>query len=93
MFWVALGMLPRPQHQGGDAVCRLSPYSRGVSAWIFIMVLSDGFVTGLKAGPACNTFPTMNGHWLPPDLYALHPLWHSFFDSAAQVIPHGGLIL
>jgi cytochrome c oxidase assembly protein subunit 15 len=86
MFRVALGLLsPQPQHPGGSAIRRLSRYSRGVTTLIFIMVLSGGFVAGLKAGLAFNTFPTMNGHWLPPGLYALNPLWHNFFENLATV--------
>ena len=86
IFWVALGLLhPQPQHKGGSAIRRLRHYSLGVSTLIFIMVLSGGFVAGLKAGLAFNTFPTMNGHWVPPGLFALHPLWHNFFENLATV--------
>ncbi len=86
IFWVALGLLsPQPQHKGGSAVQRLRFYSLGVSALIFIMVLSGGFVAGLKAGLAFNTFPTMNGDWLPPGLLALRPMWHNFFENLATV--------
>lgn len=86
LFRVALGLLhPQPQHRGGSAIHRIGLYSLGVSALIFIMVLSGGFVAGLKAGLAFNTFPTMNGHWLPPGLYALHPLWHNFFENLTTV--------
>jgi heme a synthase len=86
ILWVALGLLfPQRQHQGGSAIAGLRRYSLGVSALIFLMVLSGGFVAGLKAGYAFNTFPTMNGHWLPPGLFALHPLWHNFFENLATV--------
>ena len=86
LFWVALGLLfPRPLHSGDRAIRRLRLYSLGVSTLIFIMVLSGGFVAGLKAGLAFNTFPTMNGHWLPPGLLALHPAWHNFFENIATV--------
>ncbi len=86
IFWVALGLLsPQPQHKSGGAIRRIWLYSLGVSTLIFIMVLSGGFVAGLKAGLAFNTFPTMNGHWLPPGLLALNPVWLNFFENLATV--------
>ena len=86
MFWVALGLLnPGPQHAGGKAVATLRRYALGVTALISVMVLSGGFVAGLKAGLAFNTFPTMNGHWIPPGILALTPVWHNFFENLATV--------
>jgi cytochrome c oxidase assembly protein subunit 15 len=86
IFWVALGLLaPRPQHQGGAGVARLRRFSMAVTTLIGVMVLSGGFVAGLKAGYAFNTFPTMNGHWLPPGLLALEPAWRNLFENLATV--------
>jgi len=86
IFRVALGLLaPRPQHHGGDDVAGLRRFALGVAALVFVMVLSGGFVAGLKAGFAFNTFPTMNGHWLPPGLFALQPVWLNFFENLATV--------
>jgi cytochrome c oxidase assembly protein subunit 15 len=44
------------------------------------------FVAGLRAGLLYNTFPTMNGHWLPPELLQYKgPLWKAFFEEPATV--------
>ena len=86
MLWLALGLLfPTPQHKAGTAITRLRRYALGVTTLIFIMVLSGGFVAGLKAGFAYNTFPTMNGQWIPAGLFALRPVWHNFFENLATV--------
>ncbi len=86
IFWVALGLLfPRPPHSVDRAMRRLRLYSLWISTLIFIMVMSGGFVAGLKAGFAFNTFPSMNGHWIPPGILALHPVWHNFFENIATV--------
>jgi hypothetical protein len=34
---------------------------------VFLMALSGGFVAGLRAGHAYNTFPLMNGHFIPQE--------------------------
>lgn len=83
---VALGLLfPVPQYKTSAAITRLGRYSLGITILIFIMVLSGAFVAGLKAGSVYNTFPTMNGHWIPAGLFALDPLWRNFFENLATV--------
>jgi cytochrome c oxidase assembly protein subunit 15 len=49
------------------------------------MVLSGGFVAGIRAGLAYNTFPLMNGHWVPPEIFLLKPWYRNFFDNMATV--------
>jgi cytochrome c oxidase assembly protein subunit 15 len=51
----------------------------------FITILSGGFVAGLKAGHAYNTFPLMDGHWVPEVIFMQHPLWRNFFENIATV--------
>jgi len=49
------------------------------------MSLSGGFVAGIRAGLAYNTFPLMNGHIVPPGMFVLEP-WHlNFFSNMATV--------
>ena len=48
-------------------------------------VLSGGFVAGLKAGHAYNTFPKMGEQWLPPAGWVLQPGWRNLFENIATV--------
>ncbi|MBV6449098.1 COX15/CtaA family protein [Nitrosomonas sp.] len=87
MFWVALGLLS-PQREyspGNDKMRSLRRFSFSLSSLIFIMVLSGGFVAGIRAGLAYNTFPLMNGHIIPPDLFILEPWYRNFFDNMTTV--------
>jgi len=52
---------------------------------VFITILSGGFVAGLKAGLAYNTFPLMDGHWIPQAIFMQQPLWRNFFENIATV--------
>ena len=52
---------------------------------IVLMILSGGFVAGTKAGLAYNTFPTMNGYWVPDGLYAIQPWWLNWFENATTI--------
>ncbi len=90
MFWVALGVLgERESSQSQRGHERLRSLRR-LAAWlallVFVMVLSGGFVAGLHAGLAYNSFPLMHGDFVPPDMFALAPWFSNFFDnpSAAQ---------
>jgi heme a synthase len=63
-----------------------------VAALVFLMALSGGFVAGLRAGHAYNTFPLMNGALVPPEAFMLEPWWSNFLWNVATVqLVHRGL--
>ena len=84
MLWTALGLLrERSDYPRTPAsVRRFALFVLGV---VSVMVLSGGFVAGLRAGLAYNTFPLMNGHVVPPDLFAMSPWWLNFFSNISTV--------
>jgi cytochrome c oxidase assembly protein subunit 15 len=86
MFWVALDLLfprtaysPPAQHRG------LRRAALGLAALVFVTILSGGFVAGLKAGFAYNTFPLMDGHWVPETMWLQSPWWRNLFENIATV--------
>ena len=90
MLWVALDLL-FPRNEGQTPISR-APISRGLRrtgaalvALVFLMILSGGFVAGIHAGHAYNTFPLMNGHVVPPEIFMLSPTWRNFFENMATV--------
>lgn len=87
MFWVALGILsPKADNPDTDEGIRsLYKFSVGLTGLIFIMILSGGFVAGIRAGFAYNTFPLMNGHFMPPEIFMLEPWYRNFFANMATV--------
>jgi cytochrome c oxidase assembly protein subunit 15 len=48
-----------------------------------VTVLLGALVAGLHAGLDYPTFPTMNGQWVPDELFGLSPLWRNFYENAA----------
>ena len=54
-------------------------------ALVFVMVISGGFVAGIRAGFAYNTFPLMNGRVVPSEILLLEPAWKNFFWNMATV--------
>ncbi len=83
MLWTGLGLLhPRAVPPAPTFTRRLGA---GLISLVFLMVLSGALVAGIHAGLAYNTFPLMNGHFAPPELFMLDPLWLNFFSNMATV--------
>jgi cytochrome c oxidase assembly protein subunit 15 len=86
MFWVALTLLDArraPPVDGARPATRTLAFA--VVVLVFVMALSGGFVAGIRAGYAYNTFPLMNGDLVPPEIFVLEPWWRNFFWNMATV--------
>lgn len=86
MLWIALGVLmPRARAVTDPALRGVRRGSALVVGAIFVAALSGGMVAGTRAGLAYNTFPLMNGHWMPPEILTLDPWWENLFHNLATV--------
>lgn len=82
-LWVAFGLLyPTPEKETPDSLRRLG---WTVTALVFVTILAGGFVAGTHAGYAYNTFPLMNGRFMPEGMYALKPWWANLFENVVTV--------
>jgi cytochrome c oxidase assembly protein subunit 15 len=59
--------------------------SRGLFALAVIQIMYGAFVAGLKAGLVYNTWPTMEGVWIPDGLFYTSPLWSDLTDNTTTV--------
>jgi cytochrome c oxidase assembly protein subunit 15 len=84
MLQVALGLWYGNQ-RCADVPAGLQRATGLLGVAVFITILSGGFVAGLKAGFAYNTFPLMGGHWVPEVIFMQEPLWRNFFENIATV--------
>ena len=82
MLWAALGLLHGPD---GRADARLARFARTLAALVFVMVISGALVAAIRAGYAYNTFPLMEGHWIPPEVMLIDPWWMNFVHNMATV--------
>jgi heme a synthase len=85
MLWLALGLLFPPRRLFADSPRILGRIALTTAVLVFVMALSGGLVAGIRAGYAYNTFPLMNGHWIPPELFMIEPWWRNFFYNMATV--------
>jgi len=86
MLWTALSLSFARTADGRLAtVRRARSMAVAVAAVVFVMVLLGALVAGTRAGFAYNTFPSMNGYVVPPEILMLTPWWKNFFWNLATV--------
>jgi cytochrome c oxidase assembly protein subunit 15 len=83
MFWVALDLL-----RGRNSIrVKTGWVTAGfvLTGLVLLTITSGGFVAGLRAGFTYNTFPLMNGQWIPDGLLLLEPVWRNFTENITAV--------
>jgi len=85
MLWTALDLLFARALAQREAPARVRRLAWSATALVALMVVTGGFVAGIRAGRAYNTFPLMNGHLVPPEILMLDPWWENFFSNMATV--------
>lgn len=80
--WVAREVLAQQQSSGSD---RISCFAGVVVFLTFLQVVLGALVAGLDAGLVFNTFPLMDGRFVPKDLYMLEPAWRNHFENITMV--------
>ena len=82
MLWVALELLwPSAAPALDRRQIRLRRGATAVLSLVFLTLIAGAFVAGLRAGYIDNTFPLMEGSFVPPDYAPLVPWWRSWFED------------
>jgi cytochrome c oxidase assembly protein subunit 15 len=82
IIWVALDLL-RPQRR--ETAVRMRRGASVLLALVFVTLIAGAFTAGLRAGYIDNTFPLMDGHWVPPAWGHLTPWWRNLFANPEAV--------
>ena len=77
-FWVALPLIITEKLKGNPT---FSKYTKILFFMVVIQIIYGAFVAGLNAGIGFNTWPKMNGEWIPQAVYYLDPLWKNFIEA------------
>jgi len=84
-LWTALDLLyPKAATQNTRSAA-LVRFAWIVTALVVYTAITGGFVAGIRAGKAYNTFPLMNGHFAPPEMFMIEPWYLNFFNNMATV--------
>lgn len=84
MLWFAMDFL-RGNSRANHASSAYLKSTAVVLIVVFTMMLSGGFVAGTKAGYIINTFPLMNGQWLPDGMLGIDPVWLNAFENPITI--------
>ncbi len=86
ILWTAWGLLfPRPRNAWAPGVSKLRSQVRILTGVIVLMIISGAFVAGTHAGAIYKTFPDMNGHFVPPGLFAMSPFLTNFVNNTTTI--------
>ncbi len=82
-LWVAGGLGPQTRSIIHDGASRLRLEAKALLALVFLQIFAGGVVAGLRAGLVANTWPLMDGVFVPPAdvLWNLSPLWVNFVNN------------
>ncbi|HEY1261179.1 MAG TPA: COX15/CtaA family protein [Stellaceae bacterium] len=80
---------------GGWRAGEGAPLAEGGRVWrraaevaillVAITIAAGGFTAGTRAGFVYNTFPLMDGRWVPVGYAQLQPLWRNWFENVTAV--------
>ena len=86
MMWVGMGLYFNGKAtSSAPAFPRLATISTWLTGLVLLTLLSGGFVAGLHAGLVYNTFPLMDGDWIPVGILELEPVALNFFENVTTV--------
>ena len=80
--WVARGLAEHSQRPAQDRTRRFAGL---LVLLVMVQIYLGALVAGLDAGLTYNTWPMMDGAFVPQDLLNIEPLWRNFFESPKTV--------
>ena len=83
IIYVARGLAP-PRHEAPPARSSI-PVAGLIVVLTFVQIYLGGLVAGLNAGLTFNTWPLMDGAWIPQGLLVMEPAWRNFFENVMTV--------
>ncbi|MCE1236923.1 MAG: COX15/CtaA family protein [Hyphomicrobiales bacterium] len=83
VLWTALTLSSRGRSPRPSPVRRIG--AAAVLGWIFLQIFLGALVSGNHAGLVYDTWPLMNGDLMPPDVFAMSPLWTDLVENPATV--------
>jgi len=83
IIWVARRL--RPRAIVADAGPFWRPAVWALAVLVFLQIIMGAFVAGLDAGFGYNTWPLMDGRWIPDGLGAIKPAWRNLFENPLAV--------
>lgn len=92
LFWASLNAFFNrhkndisSSYETGEIPKKITPLLHISATFILLTITYGGFVAGLKAGKIYNTYPLMEGQFIPSEWNFMTPLYLNFMENAATV--------
>jgi cytochrome c oxidase assembly protein subunit 15 len=84
LLWTALRLVPRPDV---EVPRRIRTSAVVLLLLVLVQIYLGALVAGLDAGLSYNTWPLMDGRFIPPwsGLFAMEPWWANLFENVLTV--------
>jgi len=56
-----------------------------LTGMIYLQIISGAFVAGIQAGKSYNSWPLMDGSFVPDGYFIMSPFWRNIFENVAAV--------
>ncbi|NDC42891.1 MAG: heme A synthase, partial [Chitinophagia bacterium] len=86
LLWSWLDVaLDKPKTEVHRAAGKLLLLMKGFLVVLCLQIAWGAFVAGNDAGLTYNTFPLMDGRWIPHGMGLISPWWHNLFENVTTV--------
>ncbi|MFV2092123.1 MAG: COX15/CtaA family protein [Hyphomicrobiales bacterium] len=85
ILWTAFDLSDSRSDQSGARARRWRLTATILVGLVFLQIIAGGFVAGLKAGLAYNTWPLMDGRFIPVGLLDMSPVYLNIFENVMTV--------
>ncbi|MCM2292145.1 COX15/CtaA family protein [Allorhizobium sp. BGMRC 0089] len=82
-IWVMHGLMPA--RKSAAPARSAKGFAIALFALVLFQIYLGALVAGLRAGYAYNTWPLMDGAFIPGDLFIQHPWWINLFENVKTV--------
>ena len=80
-YWYALQLISERNESARKRASAL----KYLLALVFLQITYGAFTAGLHAGRVANTFPTMDGEWIPSGINSMSPGYMNMFENLLTV--------
>lgn len=87
LFWLWRGQLEKPRSSLSLTGKRsfFTPVAGLTTGLVYLQILAGAFVAGTQSGKTYNTWPLMDGDFVPEGYGMLSPFWRNFFENTAAI--------
>ncbi len=84
-LWFALELIYQDEKRNPSLEKKYSGVIKFLFATVLLQIIYGAFVAGLHAGKFANTFPTMDGEWIPSGIFSSENFIMNFFENPVTI--------